>query len=119
MARGAEPRDDVADHDPLEELAGRAQLRTEPQRGSEPTQLSPARSVATAAGRCGDGVPFWVQMTVARWLPAPTVRGDGDHSHACGWCGAVLFGHLDEPYLIRSLTLRCPVCERHSRAPAP
>ncbi|HEY3081305.1 MAG TPA: hypothetical protein VGM69_15535 [Chloroflexota bacterium] len=51
-------------------------------------------------------------------LPDGTpVRGDGQRSYACGWCGVVLFENLDEPYMIRSVAVRCPVCGKHSRAP--
>ena len=46
------------------------------------------------------------------------VRGDGHLSYGCGWCGAVLFEKLDEPYMLRSVAVRCPVCGEHSRAPA-
>ena len=45
------------------------------------------------------------------------VRGDGQRSYGCGSCGAVLFEDLAEPYTVRGIAVRCPVCGKHSRAP--
>jgi DNA-directed RNA polymerase subunit RPC12/RpoP len=57
----------------------------------------------------------------ARVLDLPggePVRGDGQRSYGCGSCGAVLFEDLAEPYTVRGIAVRCPVCGRHSRAAA-